>query len=371
MHRCWKVDELTTMIFTSLGPIEDGITGVDSPQFALTRLARTCRDFTNPALDLLWKEQYGLVNLLQRLPAHTWVVTMQTALRPEDWDRVLSYSTRIKVLHQSPFDLSLHTSVLESVGMTFPRECILPNLRRLRMDSAPILLPYLYLLLGPQLQNITLELDGPVWRLGVLQLLRTKSPFLKDIFLWQAGSIFLSDETDAVSSFVAKLPQLRRLRVYSLNTQAYRALAALPHLEHIDVRVVDTIPFPDVDPPSPMAHFPALRSFILGASTGEDCNWSGPGYAPVASALLSGIRAHCSPFSLTSIVIDFAYERDTSTANPHLYTMAPHTLRPLLSCPKIQALNLISAFGFCLDNPFVDEMARAWPSIRRLHISGY
>ncbi|KAJ7161754.1 hypothetical protein C8R46DRAFT_904631 [Mycena filopes] len=50
--------------------------------------------------------------------------------------------------------------------------------------------------------------------------------------------------------------------------------------------------------------------------------------------------------------------------------MTPHTIRPLLSCPKIQVLKFVSQLGVYLDDTFVAAMALAWPSLQSPSIYG-
>ncbi|KAJ7160637.1 hypothetical protein C8R43DRAFT_993500 [Mycena crocata] len=51
MHNCWQVPEVTRMIFQQIHP--NGVP--TSGSITLSCLARTCRTFSNPALDLLWE----------------------------------------------------------------------------------------------------------------------------------------------------------------------------------------------------------------------------------------------------------------------------------------------------------------------------
>ncbi|KDQ49973.1 hypothetical protein JAAARDRAFT_74445, partial [Jaapia argillacea MUCL 33604] len=70
-------------------------------------LARTCRSFHEPALDILWKRQYSLKPLWKCLPSDLWdgkggglVVTRpRRKLIPLDWDRFIFYARRIRALH--------------------------------------------------------------------------------------------------------------------------------------------------------------------------------------------------------------------------------------------------------------------------------
>ncbi|KAJ7279977.1 hypothetical protein C8J57DRAFT_1301261 [Mycena rebaudengoi] len=71
MHRCWDVAELTQAIFQELEPVHrEPSTGRRiTKEETWYRLALTCRKFCDPALDLLWEDQYDFIDLLKCLPS--------------------------------------------------------------------------------------------------------------------------------------------------------------------------------------------------------------------------------------------------------------------------------------------------------------
>ena len=63
MHSCLRIPEILSNIFSYI---------FDSPPsstVALAYLAITCRDFREPALDLLWRSQSSLSSLIKCLPS--------------------------------------------------------------------------------------------------------------------------------------------------------------------------------------------------------------------------------------------------------------------------------------------------------------
>ena len=66
MHHCLQIQELLSIIFCHY----DG--AYDSKMLA--RLARTCKAFQDPALDILWHAQKTLLPLLKCLPPNAWAV---------------------------------------------------------------------------------------------------------------------------------------------------------------------------------------------------------------------------------------------------------------------------------------------------------
>lgn len=61
MHRTLHILEIIVDVFSLLD------------KKSLSVLARTCRSFHEPALDLLWREQESLLPLLKCLPQNQWV----------------------------------------------------------------------------------------------------------------------------------------------------------------------------------------------------------------------------------------------------------------------------------------------------------
>ncbi|KAJ7060511.1 hypothetical protein C8F01DRAFT_1293012, partial [Mycena amicta] len=64
MHNCLCIAEVLDNIFGHLGGL--------SYRGSLAAVARTCKTFTDPALDPLWAEQSNLENLLKCLPSNCW-----------------------------------------------------------------------------------------------------------------------------------------------------------------------------------------------------------------------------------------------------------------------------------------------------------
>jgi hypothetical protein len=63
MHRCLRIQELLSIIFRYV-----------LVQETLARLARTCTDFRDPALNELWHTQNTILPLFKCLPRDAWVI---------------------------------------------------------------------------------------------------------------------------------------------------------------------------------------------------------------------------------------------------------------------------------------------------------
>ncbi|KAJ7213706.1 hypothetical protein C8J57DRAFT_990304, partial [Mycena rebaudengoi] len=122
----------------------------------LYRIALTCRKFCDPALDLLWEHQYDFIHLLKCLPSHIWEISERSFVRPlifcnechydfnyqrirapvgpGDWDRVLTYSKRIRNFSTTEYNYvpcRLDASLLQSLVNSLPTGALFPNLRSL------------------------------------------------------------------------------------------------------------------------------------------------------------------------------------------------------------------------------------------------
>lgn len=69
MHRCLFILDVLGIIFNEI--FEDSESGPET----MAALARTCQDFQDTALDILWKEVPDLVPLLKCLPSDAWKIT--------------------------------------------------------------------------------------------------------------------------------------------------------------------------------------------------------------------------------------------------------------------------------------------------------
>jgi len=85
MHACLRTPELLLNIFNYVH--DDEVNERDflkrRPRTAtLPALARTCRDFTEPALDIIWRSLPSLMPLLACIPVDRWTREEKMCLRP-------------------------------------------------------------------------------------------------------------------------------------------------------------------------------------------------------------------------------------------------------------------------------------------------
>ena len=72
MHRCLQIQEPLSIVFEYVHIPRKALEDDPLSASSLARLARTCKAFQDPALDILWHSQYSLVPLLKCLPRDAW-----------------------------------------------------------------------------------------------------------------------------------------------------------------------------------------------------------------------------------------------------------------------------------------------------------
>ncbi|KAJ6503282.1 hypothetical protein C8R47DRAFT_969069 [Mycena vitilis] len=134
---------------------------------SLSRLARTCRAWLDPALNVLWRELDSLAPIIGLFPAHLLKKTRRPGLglvgTPEigDWDKILRYGERVARITYDELPNNISTSIFPIFEELRPRTYLLPNLQTLtwRIMSQDML-DRAALFLTSGLQVFTLHLGG-------------------------------------------------------------------------------------------------------------------------------------------------------------------------------------------------------------------
>ncbi|KAJ7205540.1 hypothetical protein GGX14DRAFT_644834 [Mycena pura] len=386
MHRCWDVAELTQLIFQKLEPVypESGTDRCITTDGQLYRLALTCRKFCDPALDRLWETTYDFIYLLKCLPSHIWEIPdesfrIRSPVGPGDWERVLTYSKRIRSFHAESDSSCLDASVLQSLVNSLPSGPLIPNLRSLDCQSWSKLFPHLSRLVGKHVLKIYVEIDGPA---ADLPPIARHCRLLRHV---KFNGPYDDSTRDWVSAFLIQLTHLQTVEVFYMTQDAFLHVAGLDHVETLRVRCLDMEAFAEMDRPHIL--FPALRQLQLWAESVTFATHfmkvldrapletievtSGQDSTTINSrALFWAIHTYCFPshITLTSITVELAEDFDTLSADTSPYTMPSRVIQPLLGFPNFRHVELSSPVGFILDNEFVDDMARAWPCLESLSI---
>ena len=185
-HPCLNIQEILTNIFEHV------------PERAtLAALARTCKTFSDPALDSLWYSQSSVIPLIKCLPSDVYILehphpifdrstlvstfkyhilmnlphsTFQRIIRtlvPSDYDRVHHYSYRIRRMDLPPRDsqdylLSLDDRILDIVSSNPEGGPLFPRLNHLcvSLSSFDVRAYHPRLVIGKALRSISIDFTG-------------------------------------------------------------------------------------------------------------------------------------------------------------------------------------------------------------------
>ncbi|KAK6978000.1 hypothetical protein R3P38DRAFT_3120393 [Favolaschia claudopus] len=384
MHRCWNVPEILGLIF------ENFSAETPSGSRALSQLAVTCLDFSEPALDALWRKQTSFVPLLRCL-GETWHGVEEDVpltrfvvagiVLPEDWDRVLFYTNRIKFLDIAPVDDNgLSLEVLELLSTSVPVKYLMPNLQHRSW------VPYLRLFLGPKLTSIEISLNGKPSRMALLPFIahryRNTLLNLKIEQRNDEGEYVIGDPVLAtMNAIVRSLRAIQTLHLDCCDDECIPPLARLPDLRSL---TVDYVSFDNRWRKS-RGGFQALKVLRLyemsSLSEAEiflerlvdaplvELALSAASYnAEILLATLSSIESHCAHASLSRCSLYLTnYQNGPVLATPDPFPC--ETLSPLLSFPNLTFVRIESCSGFNLDDAFMHRMAESWPKITHLTLT--
>ncbi|RDB21918.1 hypothetical protein Hypma_010807 [Hypsizygus marmoreus] len=251
MHHSLLINEITSLIFEEL----------DSS--TLASIAGTCRAFTDPALDVLWRSQIDIGPLIRVMPGDLWTIVLLAdapvlykrtkiikftrSLDESDWSRFEYYGRRIhKLAHpleSSPIGtFVVHEDVFVALSAYRPIRTFLPNLRELSLDLGyPYVtkhVPFFQCMLGPGLRRLSI-FSNPRTGTSLSQLLlsisRTSHAIQSlDLVLQAYGS---SEDIAALRRFLCSQRDLHHVDVkcvipipMSIPTEAISHLARLPCL---------------------------------------------------------------------------------------------------------------------------------------------
>ncbi|KAJ7165531.1 hypothetical protein C8R43DRAFT_1122244 [Mycena crocata] len=399
MHRAWNISELVnTILEGTIHPISP-----PPPEFSreheshlapLAVLARTCRMFQDPALDLLWRSQKSLYPLLSCLPSDAWDLhensemkstTRMRLLRPltaSDWSRVLVYSPRIKcltlILGSQSRTYSFWVSIRTSIPGPF---LLLPNLQRLshterihhlQLPDPPVIQDFL----GPRLTFLSLgAFSGDLVGLpDLIPLLPNPVGIKIKVRIQQPSS--RPPDTEKISRFVSAL-NVTSLEVPELDSAAMRHISSSPSLRFLALSPYFTPSSSRLDLPSPA--FPVLRELVLGrdqcASAAELMSvlkaqsWQLDSLEFACTPNLANfqdLRDHCSHPMLKRLHLSLGRNlyvpmaTDTFDQADIARCRVPfNVVQVLFSFPNLAHLALTSAIGIDLDDATVLQMALA------------
>ncbi|KAF9001514.1 hypothetical protein BDQ17DRAFT_1542759 [Cyathus striatus] len=377
----------------------------------LAALARTCRAFEYPALDVLWSDLdlEGFYPLAKCLPPHLWkevalrnqgfgqitaAIVLRRALTSGDCVRLLRYAEKVQKFafrQNTSTSKQVDISVLQGVQLAMQGAILLPNIRQLTWSSdKDENLPFIYMLMGPRLSYVDFSFrSDSIVPASLFPTLYDLCPSLKHVSFSfvTLGSNFKDDEKDTIqliSNSVSNMQNWQNLEVLcvpSLTSDALLRLSRLPTLRQLDLL---RWRFGAVSPRVRTGGFPALNNVTIGTINALDCipllemMDSSPimkislTFLKIQDAesykrLFTAISEHCRHDTLKSFYSNDGHaERDT----PSLPVGEPlnyESIKRLLVFRNLERLKMEVTRGFYLSDPLATkEMATSWTKIKLL-----
>ncbi|KAK7036373.1 hypothetical protein R3P38DRAFT_3485389 [Favolaschia claudopus] len=400
MHPCLAIPEILELVI-SVGLARDhtitirrDIWDAKTVDGALAALARTCKHFHEFAQNELWKEQYGILNLIRCMPEDLWAfkygsLTRVREVRPTDWDRVSKNAARVKSLTIKDSEYpKLRTKVYETVGNS-PGGWFLPNLQHLCWDDYSANLTCINLFLGPRLTSIEFEEIRDDRCFTTLETLAQTHPQLESVTVKGVTTRAKDEDRMRLRNFIRQLPHLHNLKVHYIDPDTLLRLGApesglyglttSPHTFGDLVGHTDTYG----------TRFPELRRLYIESGKNQDaekaemepvlhflrvCNspplrfmcfyfmrkWSWDQLYEFYSLLA---RRRTTRNTLETLFISLLGER-SQKCTPH----PNDVFHPLLHCNNLVNIYIGVPAGYDLDDEAVGNMSSAWPYLQTLSL---
>ncbi|KII93136.1 hypothetical protein PLICRDRAFT_49209 [Plicaturopsis crispa FD-325 SS-3] len=397
MHRCLTTLDILFIIFEYQ----------DIENYDLACLATTCRTFSGPALDILWREQKELPVLLKSMSSDLWGtlqlddgstrLELQRPITDDDWQRFKFYADRMRTLQLfSSLEGDIDSWDSSALLASAPGLPVLRNIKTLEVEvRAPDgVLLCLRLLSGRSIVSLRLFLGlssgadegAPFSEMGgsCLHKIQAECPNVRALFCdrytipWPTT---INRNWPDLESFVSGLLSAEAL----LDLSTFRSLSMLQFewdgCEEEEETLSEDVHTQD--------RFPVLRSLhlgLIGYTTIRSAlpildlaKWSRleeldiacypalpPLYVPDWAPLTQMLRSTCSHTVLKSITLRDDACFPSTQPGPILLEM--RVLEPLLSFGRLLELSCRTFHVFHLGDADVAKMARAWPSLRKLHL---
>ncbi|KAG2156865.1 uncharacterized protein EDB93DRAFT_1126036 [Suillus bovinus] len=367
-------------------------------------LALTCKSFSGPALDLLWRDLRGVEPLIKCLPQSLWKqdkkkLEFQRTMTLDDWAIFCKYNYRVRSLVHQCHESYMHTEMICSTEIWRALSCppfslpLLPNLTSLTWTEASNeTFPHIQLFATPQLTKLTISVStyGPSFTFGpseesILSSIAKSCPSVsqfdfaqeKDDSMESVGAMLqfwshlTSVKTGTISEaailHLSNLPSLRVLKCglpsTSISTRAQELLqhdvfCALQDLHITCKSLANLEAFLEK-----LTIAPKVLSFLITPSRG------GVDFVRTLPDLISRLSNACTHSSLQEVRLSIRVNR---SADPEA-SIGALAFQPLFAFRNLRVLDF-RADNCCIvriDDASLLQMAKAWPHLEELYISRY
>ncbi|KAF8121708.1 hypothetical protein EV363DRAFT_1362970 [Boletus edulis] len=383
MHPALYVEEILLEIFGYCYDREEYTMCINKTD--LPALARTCKAFRDPALDILWAELYSLAPLIRCLPGaskqivdNTTIYSLNRSLEQDDWDIILNFTRRVRICQLLwPFAVTSEC-VKELSKPPTSTVSIFPNLcNALIMDPSDDTFPFLRHLPGPRLEVIKFS-----YVRDAIEIFREGCP---NITTFDYDSVEL--DNDAISSLICQWSKLRSVNCPHVvpTIAALTHLSNMPHLRHLSVelcdalvdRVQSTWPSPLTFPtliqyhPRSLYWAPVSRFFDhlrLPAVEQVDVELACRPTEQEFRSLLATLPGTCNHQSLIDINIHTFERIAPSMPVPDPQYIHFHHLYPLTVFVNLRAIRIPLPRSIDLSEQELLQLTLSWPRLEEFHV---
>ncbi|KAG8914850.1 hypothetical protein FRC00_010336 [Tulasnella sp. 408] len=362
----------------------------------LARSARVCKNWSDPALDELWRDLQSVFPLLQLVmdseltqtasvgPADLEAVSI--ALADVDWPRFCSYAKRVQVLY---FDDTFFqdSALVEAICLHHPYgPSLLPRLKKLdwfTFQSSPSFIPFI----SKDLVNLDLQLHDTdeAWIKEIFSALRHRTLKLK-VFHLDTEVVGAVSEA-ALASWLEQMETLESLELppYYLTERIVTAIGAFPrlrtidlpfdgpHYQYNDTGFLGTLPggsFPSLVRLTLPATPAAARHLLFNSPTNYTCLTKLHLYAlkdigaHQILAFTQQLAGRCPMITDIELALFLKPEFRSQGAS----ALPIEVLESLYSCKNLNALRIGHPLPLKLNPADVENIAHAWPQIKDLYL---
>ncbi|KAJ7214903.1 hypothetical protein GGX14DRAFT_443394, partial [Mycena pura] len=397
MHRALQIAEIVDLICSQIATqIHRDASRPDWASGDLAALARTSKNFLDPALNGLWSYQDTFLPILLCMPGDLWdgpvfnvvdSLNLARSIVPTDWDRPLFYLHRVKHLSITDYMNMPSQDLFDTFSLCLPTDHFFPNLRSLEWTNVnSALFHNIRLLLGPNITDLQITFTDDIPCLSFIPMIAAKYPDLRSADLYCEFAEFRpeSRELETISLFARGLKCIETLSVDALDGSAFAHLSTLPTLESLTVMNLCAFSFAPSQPDIP--GFIGLTTLIITATTDKaaiSCV-KALSQSPLAkvflcmdfettpkfvSLLYASVVENISHATLRSLDIQATDDPQWPAhppSSPERSAVFRTALRHLFCFGSLTRAELTTTGGFHLDDALLVELAHAWPNMQHL-----
>ncbi|EIW78552.1 hypothetical protein CONPUDRAFT_167542 [Coniophora puteana RWD-64-598 SS2] len=398
MHRVLLINEMILSIARHVPSDKD-----------LSTLARVCRSFSEPSLDVLWSILESIAPLLRCLPSDlvgatvekgSAIYTLKRAFVVADWNTLLKYARRVVTIKAvAPIWWADVEGERVQIGQKIEPEMLnvlswapvsrpFPKLRELTWADPLVqkALPFLRSLLGPSLIRLDVRTDDislDAHLLSRVTLVKELCPSLRHFRWYSPGNGWHHPQVlRTFSNTICSWDGPKSVNCPALDDAALQHLSGSPTLQSLQTHLGDHNPHGTqfVNPA-----FPAIDSFFLECSRGRSLTSIANFFKKMRTSprsltasgehseeraiaeLTKALSNHCCTKSLASLSL---VERDdpSGQGSPQ-FILTGAMIEPLFCFRNLISVDIHTDRSVLLDDNDLAGMASAWPKIQRLLIN--